>query len=249
MPISSAARLSNLRSSWLELLRVWAAEGTLNGAAQQALGLAAVPETLRQLSTRLAAGNAVDLPAVELLNGSAMAGALGAYAGSTATIYLNADWLDLAEDRVVLAVLTEEFGHHLDALLNPADTPGDEGALFAALLTGQVLTPGQLAALQSEDDRGVVLLNGAAVAVEQANLTGTAGGDVLTGTADADTILGLGGNDQLFGEAGNDSLIGAAGHDELWGGEGSDTLLAGEGDDALNSDSGNDLIDGGEGLD
>jgi hypothetical protein len=51
-------------------------------------------------------------------------------------IDLNQEWVaDSNRDQVLLA-LSEEPGHHLDALLNSSDTPGDEGELFAALLSG-----------------------------------------------------------------------------------------------------------------
>ena len=70
-----------------------------------------------------------------------MPGAAGAYAASSGTIYLNRDWLRTATEEAALAVLTEEFGHHLDALFNAVDTPGDEGALFRQLLINREQAP------------------------------------------------------------------------------------------------------------
>ena len=52
-----------------------------------------------------------------------MNGAMGAYAISTGTIYLNADGLATASEDEAIAVLSEELGHHLDGLLNAVDTP------------------------------------------------------------------------------------------------------------------------------
>lgn len=63
-----------------------------------------------------------------------MPGAAGAYAISTGTIYLNQDWLQTASHDWVMAVLTEELGHHLDGLFHDVDTTGDEGSLFANLV-------------------------------------------------------------------------------------------------------------------
>jgi hypothetical protein len=67
-----------------------------------------------------------------------MNGAMGAYAISTGTIYLNVDWLAGATKEQVLAVLTEELGHHLDGVLNSVDTVGDEGEYFSCLLLKKI---------------------------------------------------------------------------------------------------------------
>ena len=145
--------------------------------------------------------------------------------------------------------LTEELGHHLDVLLNAADTAGDEGAVFAELLLGRGLSRAEMALLRAEHDQGVVQIDGVLVSVEQANITGTDGDDVLSGTATADVINGLAGNDQLSGLGGNDRVIGDAGNDWLQGGDGNDTLSGGDGDDVMESDAGSDSIVGGAGND
>jgi len=95
-----------------------------------------------------------------------MQGAYGAYVAQPGRIYLNADWLNSASDDQVLAVLTEELGHHLDALLNRRDTPGDEGELLAALLLGPPPSWAELRRLRSENDRMSLLIDGNAVAAE-----------------------------------------------------------------------------------
>ena len=135
----ATTRLSVLLTDWESLLQSWAADGSLSAAALTALGLPEESRQLQDLRQRLAQGIRADLPGVELLSAEAMGGALGAYASGSGTIYLNEDWLAGAEDRAALAVLTEELGHHLDAVLNTADTPGDEGAVFSQLLLGCLL--------------------------------------------------------------------------------------------------------------
>ncbi|MEB3266428.1 MAG: calcium-binding protein, partial [Cyanobacteriota bacterium] len=235
MPTSTLG-LPALLAHWWAQLQAWAADGSFSHAAQEALVLAEEPAALASLRQRLAAGVMGDLPAVELLPAEAMAGARGAYAASSGTIYLNATWLAGAEALAVQAVLTEELGHHLDALLNSSDTPGDEGALFAALLMGQTLSAAQLAALRAEDDRGVVQMNGVGVAVEMDNITGTEGSDNLVGTAGDDSISGLGGDDQLYGMGANDTLDGGAGNDHLDPGSGIDVVIGGDGTDFLFAD-------------
>jgi Ca2+-binding RTX toxin-like protein len=69
-----------------------------------------------------------------------MGGAIGAWAESTQTIYLNADWLSGATKEQIVAVLTEEFGHYLDSQFNRTDTKGDEGGSFGRILEGEGLS-------------------------------------------------------------------------------------------------------------
>lgn len=163
-------RLAAVMSHWETLLRQWAGEGRLVAAAKDALGLAEAAGPSRDLlalSNRLAAADASALPPVRLLAGSAMPFARGAYAQSTGTIYLNGAWLASAREEDVLAVLTEELGHHLDGLLNASDTPGDEGEVFAALLMSHDASdlPGRQALL-AQDDKGQLRLGDGELSVE-----------------------------------------------------------------------------------
>jgi hypothetical protein len=119
----SATQLELLLREWRQLLSLWAQSGALSRAAQVALQLEGEPPLLKGLMERWAAGDFSDLPPLELLPAASLPGAAGAYAISTGTIYLNEDWLLSAKDEDVVAVLTEELGHHLDAVLNIKDTP------------------------------------------------------------------------------------------------------------------------------
>ena len=74
-----------------------------------------------------------------------MQGARAAYAANAPDgrqhIYLNADWLANADSGVAAKVLIEEIGHAIDQRLNGShDSQGDEGELFADLVTGTALT-------------------------------------------------------------------------------------------------------------
>lgn len=161
--------LAPLLEDWRQLLTQWSRSGALGRAARDALRLEEEPERLRELLASWSAGDFGDLPPIKLLPAGAMPGAAGAYAISTGTIYLNADWLPTASPQQALAVLTEELGHHLDAALNRQDTPGDEGELFAALLLGAGQIPAQeRLALRAEDVGGRVWVAGQQVSVEQA---------------------------------------------------------------------------------
>ena len=68
-----------------------------------------------------------------------------------------------------------------------------------------------------------------------ANITGTAGNDVIDGadgvTNDTDIIDGFAGDDRIFGLGGNDLIFGWADDDELNGGAGADQLYGGSGND------------------
>ena len=80
-----------------------------------------------------------DLPSsihVALLDNHALQGKAGAYLGSNGVlreqIFLNLDLIELVDTNYLIAVLLEEYGHHLDHLINPGvDTAGDEGAIFS----------------------------------------------------------------------------------------------------------------------
>ncbi|MEB3317088.1 MAG: Calx-beta domain-containing protein [Cyanobacteriota bacterium] len=161
--------LDNLLRDWRTLLTHWSQTGDLTRAAQEALRLEHVPARLQRIVAGWRAGSFQDLPPVVVMPASAMPAARGAYATRTGTIYLNGDWLSGASRAAALAVLTEELGHHLDALLNASDTPGDEGELFAALLTGGGAIPAeQRQALLAEADPGRLLVGGEELAVEMA---------------------------------------------------------------------------------
>ncbi|MFN9176292.1 MAG: hypothetical protein ACK58N_17780 [Synechocystis sp.] len=179
------------------------------------------------------------LPDREVLPDEVLQGAIGAFSAQTRKIYLSESVVN-GDSRQLQAVLLEEIGHYLDSAVNGKDTPGEEGAIFAALIMGESLSGAELTQLRAEDDHGAIIVDGAVLAVEMANFTGTAVNDTITGTAGADVIDGL---------AGNDTLSGLGGNDILNGGDGNDTLNGGAGNDTLNGDSGTNILDGGGGDD
>jgi hypothetical protein len=159
--------------------------------------------------------------AVDLRSDDELAGAFAAYAASGHTgserIYVNADKLNngLLDVNLATSALLEEFGHALDWRLNGgADSPGDEGQLFAAEVSGVVLTAEQRALIVAEDDTAVLTIEGVQVGVEQATFTATTGTD--------NPVLNTG-NDTVTVEATNQ--IQAA--DTFSGGAGTDTIAIG----------------------
>ncbi|WP_353259202.1 C2 family cysteine protease [Prochlorothrix hollandica] len=130
---------------------------------------------------RLHQGDPSLLGNVSVLDDAAMNGAWGAYATPQDRIYLSQSLLTNGagthSDPLtgVAAVIIEEIGHRIDAVLNPgSDTIGDEGELFKNLVLGVALTEDELARIQGEDDTGSITVNGVEIAVEQDNALSTA---------------------------------------------------------------------------
>ncbi|MFY7932764.1 MAG: Calx-beta domain-containing protein [Microcystis aeruginosa] len=182
-------------------------------------------ETLRIQWQR---GDFSNLPAILVLPVDRLPGARGAYSIATDTIYI-ADRQMSFEGLVNL--LLEEIGHAIDRSLNLIDTKGDEGAIFAAFVLGQELSPEILNRWREEDDRAMIVVDGRELVVEKQDIVGTNNDDNLQGTASADIIEGLAGNDTIFGGGGDDTLYGDGGSDFFF------------------TEAGNDIIDGGGGTD
>lgn len=114
---------------------------------------------------------------VRLLDSETMQGAMGAFAASgkdgRPCIYLNRQWIELfATDAEVAQVITEEFGHALDAMLNAgADTAGDEGQRFSRLTEGKTISELTSIALDIEEDHGTLVVDGVAIDVELAEVS------------------------------------------------------------------------------
>ena len=111
----------------------------------------------------------VTVPNIEIRNQSELNGALGAFAASENKIYLAWEFVQNSDRSALESVVLEEYGHYLDSLINPIDSAGDEGAIFAAIVQGVELSSQELESLRAEDDTAVVNLDGESVAIEQAN--------------------------------------------------------------------------------
>ena len=110
--------------------------------------------------------NFSQLPNIRVLD-SGLDGTVGAYAQSTNTIYLSQSFLETSTQEQIQAVLLEEIGHFVDALINGQDSPGDEGAIFAALVSNITLTPAVLSVIQSENDKKYIFIDGNLIEIEQ----------------------------------------------------------------------------------
>ena len=107
-------------------------------------------------------------PDVVVADAAILGSAHGAYVAATDTIYvaerlLQAGTGDLTQ---AIVVIVHEIGHAIDARLGPDEAPGDEGAIFAAIVQGRHLTPAELTRLQRIDDHGTISVAGRVLAAE-----------------------------------------------------------------------------------
>lgn len=160
--------LLELIGGWQERLMLWAENGLLAKAARIALTLPDPHPELDQLVAKIATGDFTDLPPVIPLDWDDMEGSPCAYAPEKGLILINREWLSSAVSEQVFAVFTEQLGHHLDVLFNPADTPGDEGEIFLECLRMGEPSEGARAMFHNEEPHGVAHLDGETIAVEDA---------------------------------------------------------------------------------
>jgi Ca2+-binding RTX toxin-like protein len=73
--------------------------------------------------------------------------------------------------------------------------------------------------------------------------------DFLSGAEGEDFVIGGEGQDTIFGGSGSDTVMGNGGSDLLYAGLGNDSLYGGDGDDLLRGDFGDNYLSGGDGND
>ncbi|MEG3436087.1 choice-of-anchor L domain-containing protein [Pannus brasiliensis CCIBt3594] len=161
------------------------------------------------LQSQWQSGDFTQLPNIEVISGNVLGNAKGVYATSTNTIYLSDSFLATASTDSINAVILEEIGHFVDALVNLTDTAGDEGEYFALVVQGIDPSATKLAQLKTEDDHAFITLNGQTLAVEQSSFNLgvienpiTNDGDTLTSgnpidTWDFELITSPGGNSSI----------------------------------------------------
>lgn len=88
-----------------------------------------------------------------------------AYGGADNTIYVDGNFIDNSATWQIAHVLVEEIGHAIDARINLVDSLGDEGEIFASLVMSKSLSDLSVSAF-SEDDSGILLIDGSPVQVE-----------------------------------------------------------------------------------
>jgi Ca2+-binding RTX toxin-like protein len=162
-----------------------------------------------KIANQLQDGDFSLIPELRILSNGELGTANGAFAADINQILVSADFLSQHSNDInaTTELLLEEIGHKLDTLLNgSADTPGDEGAIFRLLATGQALSPDILAGLSATDDRGTITLDDRSIQIEKQDFVGTPGNDTLIGTSGIDAFYPGTGADLIEGGAGRDYL-------------------------------------------
>lgn len=132
-------------------------------------------ETVSNLRQQWAEGEFADLPSIEVRSASELDGANGSFSPDTGQIYISSKFLRENESnpRAVITVLMEEIGHYVDSRINMVDSPGDEGAIFSALVQQGKLSKDDLSRLKAENDHGIIHLNEKAISVEKNDINVT----------------------------------------------------------------------------
>ncbi len=105
------------------------------------------------------------LPTLEIVSQQTLGSAVGAY--GKGKIFLSEQFIANGTSSELVRVLLEEYGHHVDAQVNVTDSPGDEGAIFAAVVQGEILEGAALAQLKAENDSNWISVDGERVLVEE----------------------------------------------------------------------------------
>jgi hypothetical protein len=130
---------------------------------EQAFGASydrAKAEAIRQ---QILGGDFSWAPKVRIVGEESLAGSRGAYEAKSGTVYLSSSIPSKFERTFVYL---EELGHHLDTLLNTADAPGDEGALFRIALTRQAVEKQMLDLMRADNHAGAMVIDGQSIEVE-----------------------------------------------------------------------------------
>lgn len=153
-------------------LRQFAASHDFIAQLQLAFGEEIDLDAANRLQQQWLAADLTSTPEIAVWSAAELQGAAGGFAAANNAIYLAQEYLtqNLSNPTAISGVLLEELGHFVDAQINIVDAPGDEGAIFAALVQGQELSPDVLTALRAEDDTVIAVVDGALVKIEQANL-------------------------------------------------------------------------------
>ncbi|BBD63171.1 YD repeat-containing protein (plasmid) [Nostoc sp. HK-01] len=148
-----------------ERLQAFAGEPEFTQKIAVAFGDTADADSLK---TAWLAGDLSIAPTIAIRNAADINGANGAYGAFTNKIYLSWEFLQAnqANPENLVGLLLEEIGHRVDSVLNSSDSPGDEGAIFSALVQGEILSVKKVEQLKQQQDVGQINLNGQIIEVE-----------------------------------------------------------------------------------
>jgi|GEM_PF-1077339 len=180
----------SLQSAYSSLITASQSQGFLQKIAPIFGGGSEDLSKLQELVNSWSAGDFRQLPNFKILPSSSLNGANGAFSGAEHTIYLSLGYLSQGLNNADILTgatqtILEEIGHFVDTVVNPkADSPGDEGALFAATLMEKHLSDAERQQIQQEDDHGFVTIEGRNIPVEQSvtpfiTVTSPNGGEIF----------------------------------------------------------------------
>jgi hypothetical protein len=91
---------------------------------------------------------------VKVVPAVALNGANSVYDINSNLFYVSEEFINanINQPEAIASALIEEFGHYLDIQVNPQDSPGDEGRIFAAIVQGTMLSVSDWDALLAVDD-------------------------------------------------------------------------------------------------
>ena len=157
--ISSTRLRCNYPLDFIETLRKWANSPRMEKDLETVFGQALHwPAAYRHIQA-LQGGDISLLPDVKILPASAMPGLWGGYSRCLRLIFLSAD----CPQDLIVPVLLEEIGHFFDQEFCSFETPGEEGACFAALVLGLPMEGGAM-----DDSLAPIFLEGSPLLVEAA---------------------------------------------------------------------------------
>jgi hypothetical protein len=145
-------------------------------AQQQIASFFQQPDVANQLALAFGEGVNIELaqsisqqlPTIEVVPDSILGTANGAYATSNNTIFLAHSLVARGNQQEIITVLIEEIGHSIDAQINTKDAAGDEGEIFAKLVSSHLDQADYLVIL-AEDDSNQIAWQNQSLAVENSN--------------------------------------------------------------------------------
>jgi Ca2+-binding RTX toxin-like protein len=148
----------------LQTLSQWAGGASAENDLEKIFGPRLDWATAYRLLHSLAAGDFSALPPATFLPPADMPGLWGGYSRSLRRIFLSSD----CPQGLLAATFLEEVGHFFDHALCASETPGDEGAPFAAAVLGTGSTESERSAWLAEESLHPVNHGGRFVLVEAA---------------------------------------------------------------------------------
>jgi hypothetical protein len=134
MSINNTAFLNSVLTTVKGYLHNYAQQANFSENMGSVFGNQANLELITSLAVSWQQGDYRIIPPIEILSSEQLNGANGAYSQDNQTIYLSAAIINQQNVDLAARTLLEEIGHRIDGLVNVADTPGDEGAMFLELV-------------------------------------------------------------------------------------------------------------------